>query len=500
LQFRVETRRLPLTTTSRILLGFLLLLSVGLYSLQQRLLQRVERQYLEAAEESMVDAAQLFAAELEQHIDASGELDVSGIRATFANVRTRPVNARIYNLLKTEINTNVYVTDKRGIVLFDSDGGRAEGEKYLHRRDVALTLLGRYGARSSRSDEADDRSSVMFVGAPIHHAGEIAGMVSVSKPQRSVFGFINETNAWIRNASLSLFALIALGALLVATLFAMPIRQLTHYARAVARGERVPAPAFGAPELRTLGRAFEEMRDALQDRKYVENYVQTLTHEMKSPVSAIHGAAELLREEMPAGRRDRFIGNIQAESRRLQNIIDQLLSLSAIESRKSLDQPEEIVLKELAESVRIQMSPAFESRRVRLEIAVSGNPMIVGETFLLEIALTNLLQNAIAFSPAGALVRLEIQPVPDEGAVRLVVEDEGCGFPGYALERVFERFYSLQHPATGRKSSGLGLCFVREAVELHGGRASLFNRPDRSGVRAILTLPLGGTRKRLSRG
>jgi two-component system, OmpR family, sensor histidine kinase CreC len=72
-----------------------------------------------------------------------------------------------------------------------------------------------------------------------------------------------------------------------------------------------------------------------------------------------------------------------------------------------------------------------------------------------------------------------------------VVDDEGPGVPDYALERVFDRFYSLPHPATGRKSSGLGLCFVREAAALHRGRASLTNRPDRSGARAVLTLPTG---------
>ena len=95
-------------------------------------------------------------------------------------------------------------------------------------------------------------------------------------------------------------------------------------------------PVVNTPDARTLGRALEEMRDSLEDRKYVESYVQTLTHEMKSPVAAIRGASELLAEQdVPAAQRTRFLTNIRNETERLQNIIDRLLSLSAIESMRS---------------------------------------------------------------------------------------------------------------------------------------------------------------------
>jgi two-component system sensor histidine kinase CreC len=111
----------------------------------------------------------------------------------------------------------------------------------------------------------------------------------------------------------------------------------------------------------------------------------------------------------------------------------------------------------------------------------------MGEPFLLEIALTNLLQNALEFSPSGSRITLGLA-CPDEQA-EIRIEDEGPGIPDYALPRIFERFYSLTHPATGHKSSGLGLCFVREAVELHRGTVTVENRTDRSGVRATIRLP-----------
>ncbi|MBD4925934.1 two-component system sensor histidine kinase CreC, partial [Xanthomonas citri pv. citri] len=84
------------------------------------------------------------------------------------------------------------------------------------------------------------------------------------------------------------------------------------------------------------------------------------------------------------------------------------------------------------------------------------------------------LENAIAFSPQGSTIQLRTQVLEEQ--LQLVVEDRGSGVPDYALERVFERFYSLARPQTGQRSSGLGLPFVREVARLHGGEATLGNR------------------------
>ena len=436
----------------------------------------------------MVDVAQIVAAVLEEHVDENGAMDLAMIRRAWASAHTRPFAARIYDFTKVTLDMNALVTDRRGVVLFDSAGGTAEGRDYSRQLDVALTLSGNYGARSTHADPHDDDSSVMFVAAPVRRGGEIVGVVSVSKPQRSLFAFRDATKLRIRSIGLIFLAAVTAGAYLVITLFSRPIRRLTDYARAIARGERAVPPRGGSPEAATLGRAFEDMRDALENRAYVENYVQTVTHEMKSPVAAIRGAAELLREEMPVERREKFLANIQAEARRLQNIIDRLLALSALESRKALEHPERLSVAELAKGVCAQLQPTAEARGQQIEFASDAQPEVNGEAFLLESALSNLLQNAIEFSPDGGTITVRL----NAGAqcVEIIVEDDGPGIPDYALPRVFERFYSLQRPGNGRKSSGLGLCFVREAAALHGGSIAIENRADRSGTRATLRLPL----------
>lgn len=477
-----------MSTATRILLGFLLIVAAAFYLLMDKLTDRVERQYLEAAEEPMVDAAHLFASMLEQEIEG-GKIDFANFRGAFEGAKRREFKARIYSKEKSSVDMNVYVTDTKGIVLFDSREGEAEGRNFSDYRDVSLTLNGAYGARSSRTDEENDRSSVMFVGAPIRNGGEIIGVVSVSKPQASMFVFIAETKGQIRYYGWSVLIAIMLAAMLVSHWFSSPIRKLTEYARAVRRGERVAMPKLKSPEARTLGRALDEMRDSLEDRKYVETYVQTLTHEMKSPVAAIRGASELLEEDaMPAEQRKRFMENIRTETERLQNIIDRLLALSAIESMKTLENPEDVVLTELVDEVCASHEHAFEARQVALRRDYEGRELTVrGEAFLLEIAAGNLLQNALEFSAPGGTVTIRVARDREKGIVEVAVEDEGPGVPGYAKDRVFDRFYSLQHPGTGKKSSGLGLCFVREAAELHGGEARLENR-EQGGARAVLTV------------
>jgi len=206
-------------------------------------------------------------------------------------------------------------------------------------------------------------------------------------------------------------------------------------------------------------------------------------------VAAIRGAAEILRDA-PADRRERFVENIEAEANRLQQIIDRLLGLSAIESRKALERPQPVSLADLAEAVVVQSQAGAEARRVRIALVAESRPVVMGESFLLEMAMANLLQNAVDFSPPESVVRVTLAIVNHEQEGEFCVEDEGPGIPEYALPRIFERFYSLGRPSTGRKSSGLGLCFVREAVELHGGRVSIENKTTGSGVHAAFRLPL----------
>ena len=126
--------------------------------LPARLLERVERQYLEAAEEPMVDTAQIVASIIDQHVERAARSIWRRFAARWLTRAAANSRSQIYNLPKTAISTHLYVTDRRGVVLFDSDDGKAEGQDFSGRRDVGLTLAGQYGARSTRADPDDPRT------------------------------------------------------------------------------------------------------------------------------------------------------------------------------------------------------------------------------------------------------------------------------------------------------------------------------------------------------
>lgn len=469
----------------RVLLVFGLIAAAGFYYLARGELGALRGHYLEAMEESMVDTAQVLAALVGATL--VGEADARPrLRRAFSEINRQELSAQIYRLHKSAVELRVYVTDRHGKVVFDSAGGRDEGADYSRWNDVYLTLRGRYGARSTHERSGPADTSVLYVAAPIVVDGQIAGVLSVGKPAESVAELIAVArDRLITVASLAAAVVIAL--VTVLTLWVTgPLRRLTVYAQAVRDGKPARLPPLGPQEVRVLGQALEEMRRALEGKRYVEHYVQTLTHEIKAPVSAIQGAAELLDEHMPAQARQRFLANIRGEADRLGRLVGRLLELASLEGREALRDVKDIALAPLVAEVLQALEPIAEARRLTLAGACPEPLRTRGEEFLVRQALANLVQNALDFSPEHGTVELTVGA--EEGGIQCRVRDQGPGVPEYALERVFERFYSLERPSSGLKSSGLGLSLVREVARLHGGRAGLRNRPE-GGAEATLSLP-----------
>ena len=475
---------------TRVTLFFIaFIITLGFYQLARHFLSEVEPQTFQGTEEVMVDTANVLAEivgkDLRAHL-----FRADGLREAFDGAHGRELEARIYDHMKRKVGIHVYLTDSKGVVIFDSDNGSREGENYMAKRDVALTLAGHYGARSSRDLEGDSSSSVLYVAAPVGDPGKPDGVLTVFKKQADVLPMVRERRRIIYIAC----ALIGGGILfLIAAVFLWlfrPIGRITEYARAIERGERPPKPKIGiGREVNTLAHALDSMRDVLEGRRYAERYIQTLTHEMKSPLAAIRGAAELLDEEMPVADRKRFLENIPAETARSERLISRLLELSAIESKASLEQPEELDFRAIVAQALVQARPLAEVAGVGLREIKGDAPVFLrGDAFILRAAVTNLLENAIDFSPVGAVVEVSLQTTG--GEIVLSIRDQGPGIPDYAREKVFDRFYSLRHHASKRKGTGLGLTLVKEAVELHGGMIVLEASPG-GGTLARLTLPLG---------
>lgn len=457
----------------RVLLGYFVIVALAALLLGRVFVQQVKPGVRQAMEDTLADTANVLA-ELAADDLLAGRMNDGRFAQRVRALQGRDIGAEIWGFPKREASYRITVTDARGIVVFDS-AGRELGRDNSRWNDVYRTLRGQYGARSTREVPGDDSTSVMYVAAPVRDAqGQIAGVLTVSKPNRAMAPFIARSQGVILRWGLVLLGVALLIGLLAAWWLSRQLGGLRRYADAVTAGERTTLPR-SAGEFAALGRALQTMRDRLEGKQYVERYVHALTHELKSPLAAIRASAELLESPLPDQDRRRFAEAIGAQSERLTMMVDKLLALAAVEHRQRIEQPEPVdpaaLVQAAAEDVRSQAQAAGVHLVVEAE---EETPALSGDRFLLRQMLVNLLDNAIDFSARGTSVEASVRR-QDAGMV-FIVADRGSGVPDYAVERVFERFYSLPRPGTQARSSGLGLSFVREVAALHGGRALLRNR------------------------
>jgi len=228
------------------------------------------------------------------------------------------------------------------------------------------------------------------------------------------------------------------------------------------------------------------MREALEGRRYAEQYVQTLTHEIKSPLAAIRGASELLQEDMPKDDRDRFLENIKQETQRSETLINRLLTLAALEGRSHLEHTTPLKWEELVKEALSECRPLADNKSITFDFQTSLSFPIEGDREILILSICNLIENAIDFSPENSTITIFLESPSDFHQLSII--DEGPGLSDFAMERAFERFFSHRE-GIARKGSGLGLSFVKEAADLHGGFIEVSNNFDTKGAIAKLSLP-----------
>lgn len=489
----------------RLLLGFFLVLGLAQFVVLRVFIEEVKPGTRLAMEDSLIDAANtlalLAAPDMQAGVMASGAF----ARALSALPQVDP-GANLWGFRKSGIDYRVTVTDAKGTVVFDSQG-RDVGQDHSQWNDVLRTLRGQYGARSTSESPSNPDSTVMHVAAPVRQGTQIIGVLTVSRPNQTLEPYIQRSRDRILRWSWGLLGMSLVIGLLFTWWMASSLSRLRGYANAVAQGERAELPRMGRlsgnTEFSDLAQAVERMRLRLEDKAYVEHYVHTLTHELKSPLAAIRGAAELLQEPMPEPDRERFAGNIQRQTERLQHLIDRLLALAHVEQLRGLRTVEPVDLVPLTRELLRTLEPRLRLKNLHVvEAMTTGGathtgsasapgaaPSLVvnGDRFLMAQALANLLDNAIDFSPQGGTLTVSIRRV--HGALEWSVQDEGPGVPDYATDRIFDRFYSLPRADTREKSSGLGLCLVKEVSDLHGGSVTLTNVSEPRGCKACLSLP-----------
>lgn len=462
----------------RLFAGFFLVVGLAGWFVLNIINHEIEPGIRQATEETLVDTANMLAELAAEDMATKHIADGRFARAVAAAGKREP-DASIFGISKDSVDFRVYVTDAKGIVRFDTEPGTL-GADYSQWRDVAKVLRGEYGARSTREDPDDPHSSAMYVAAPILEGDKLIGVLTVAKPTSTVLPYVARAESRVKRAGGLLLAISTLIGVVFTLWLALSINRLRSYARAVAEGRKVPLPTSGGSQFAELAKALATMRERLDGKQYVEAYVQNLAHEMKSPLSAITASAELLQEDLPTEERRRFSSHVAEQAQRLRRIIDRMLSLAHLEQLQEPGERKSVDLAELLSACIAERRLALSNGNLDCKLSAPTALYVEGDPLLLQQACLNLIDNAIEFSPAGDIVEIELRPEGDRAVIE--VRDHGAGAPDYALPQLFDRFYSLPRPATGKKSTGLGLALVREIAHLHGGEATFANHPQGGGL------------------
>jgi two-component system, OmpR family, sensor histidine kinase CreC len=449
----------------RLLFGFFLVTGLAAFFVLRIFTAEIKPSVREVMEDMMVDTANILA-EIAVDDLVAGTMATGRFATQVNEYALRPIDAKIWGLEKQSLDYRVYVTDNRGKVLFDSSN-IAVGQDYSQWRDVALTLRGEYGARATREVQSDDKTSIMYVAAPINHDDKVIGVLTVAKPIATVQAFIDRSERKILISGLWLLILSGAVGVIVTLWVVSSIRKLRNYANEIESGKKIPMPVIPG-ELGDLAKAMAAMRQRVEGREYVEAYVRALTHEFKSPLAAIRGAGELLQEDLPQPDRQSFANDVLLQTQRLQSMVDRLLELSKLEQRQELVNPRRVVLAdfltEFVASTRLSRSHIAIELRLDDEKCESAI-----EYDLLVLTLNNLVDNAAAFSPANSPVIIELK-----GKV-IAIQDHGIGVSDFAFDKLGQKFFSTVRPDGVTKGSGLGLAIAQQIIALHGGQMQMLN-------------------------
>ena len=346
---------------------------------------------------------------------------------------------------------------------------------------------------------------IVSMAEPIKRGNKVLGVLVLSTQPGDIDNVLWDER-WLILQIAGMALLVAIGSsLLLARTVAGPMKRLSEAAKHVSQNisARQELPDFSdrRDEVGQMGRAFSDMTGALYRRiEASEKFAADVAHELKNPLAAARSTAEALAYAKTDANRSELVSEIQSELKRLNRLINDVSNASRLDAELARQEVQPLNLKNVLDIVTAMFrdSLADNTRKIQLVLTpgtsaqsyvVLGNDGRVAQIF------TNLVDNALSFSPDGGTVTLRARI--DGPWIEVAVEDEGPGIPPDKLDAIFDRFYS-DRPETDRRSgknSGLGLSISREIVLSHRGEIYAENLPPAGksgkgpGARFVVRLP-----------
>ena len=271
-----------------------------------------------------------------------------------------------------------------------------------------------------------------------------------------------------------------------------PLNRLTAAAVAMAEGDfavRVP-DTRSTREVAELSAAFNTMTEQLsQVEDSRREFVANVSHELRSPITAISGYVEgMLDGTIPTENHRHYLDIVSGETKRLSHLISELLALSRLEREDAAIEPTDFDICDLLERVFLRRMGDIEAHSLEVECDFEPEPCyVLADMARIEQVAVNLIDNAIKFTPDGGRIELIVRAA--EGVCTVTVKDNGIGILPEDRPRVFERFFTADRAHTSGKGTGLGLSICQRIMEMHGQSIRLLDPQE--GTAFAFTLPLG---------
>ena len=383
-----------------------------------------------------------------------------------------------------DLGARVIVVGPRGRVLADSAGTALPAGSYANRPEIAAALAGRSDQGTRHSETLGE--DLLYTAVPIFDRGRSVGAVRVTQSNSAVSERVRRNVLVVVGVGLAALAL-GLGlAWVLAGSLARPLRALARIARRVEEGELdARADVDGAREQQEVAVAFNEMTERLgQVLEAQREFVGNASHQLRTPLTGLRLRLEAagIKSDDPAVRNELELA--EAEVERLTRLLNSLLTLAREGDRPTPRAP--VSLRGASQAAYGRWLPRAEASGHRLRLAGDDDALVRAGEEDVAIALDNLIENALVYTPAGTTVTLAWDP-----RGRLAVIDEGPGVPPGEERSLFERF---RRGRTDRPGTGLGLAIVETLARRWGGSASISTRDDGAGARAEVVLPLAVAR------
>jgi two-component system sensor histidine kinase CreC len=455
-----------------------------------------QRTTFESAKSVLVEVSSLMSRVASQN-NKDGEIDLETFETLIVNYLRSQRNTIDKNSPQKLENLAIYVTDKDGLLVLDSRG-LTLGKDMRYANEVESALSGvtdstsvvmeeTAGSKKARGAVIEYFLKSRFLNAsnPIYgNNGEIIGTVVVVAPLIDLMG-----ESYLLRFIFYIFVISLLFGFLGSYRISRNINRIQKYTSNLFGGEDVLMPDLNN-QFNKLARTIRDARADVELKDDVEQYIDTLAHELRTPITGIQLTAENLLTPMSDKQRKRFVENILESNRHMDVLVNRLLELSRIERREALKNVEILNIKEAVNTVLNAPSrvKTILDKDLNIDIQISSNATLNGEKILLEQAIGNIVNNALDFSPASGKITMKASQT--NSAISIIVLDDGPGIPPQVINKLFTRFFSVTRPDTGTRGNGLGLRFVRKIMKLHGGEVSLQNRFIQQGAEARLRFPL----------